>query len=357
MTASDRDLFVTRRPYVSAGLVVGLLVMFYIATLFADVLLTVFAGILLAILLAGLTQELSEGTALPRSLALLLSLIGLVGIVVGLWALAGPDISEQINALASLLPSATERLANRLQSTAENYEWVRRLLDPSQLNPSQLLPTVSSVVGGVTNAFRGTLRLVVNGFIVVFIGIYGAAAPHKYVNGVVRMVPPSHRTRAREILHAIGRALRWWLTGRFIMMLIVGVLTALGLSLAGIPSPVALGLVAALCSFVPYLGPILSVLPAVLVASVLGITEVLYVLLVYGTVQLLESYLIDPLVQARAVHIPPAAVITAQFLGGVGAGAAGVLFATPLVVVVIVLVQTLYIEDVLGDEISLLGEH
>lgn len=352
MSSSNHDSFVRRHPYATAGLAAGLLLLLYAATQLTEILFTVFAGILLAVFLAGVSRELSKDTILPRSLALLLTIVGLVGLVVGLWTLAGPDISAQINALADLLPSATERLANRLRTGAKEYEWVQQVIDPSQL-----LPPVSSVVGGVTNIFRGTLNLLVNGFIILFIGIYGAVAPHKYVDGVVWLVPPSRRPRAREIIHAIGRALRWWLTGRFIMMLIVGVLTALGLSLAGIPSPVALGLVAALFSFVPYVGPVVSVLPALLVASILSVTKVLYVLLVYSVVQVLESYLIDPLVQERAVHIPPAVVITAQFIGGIGAGAVGVLLATPLAVVVIVLVQTLYIEDVLGDDIPLLGEH
>lgn len=352
MPGSAHDSFITRRPYATAGVAAALLLVILLAAQFVAVLLTVFAGILLAILLGGISHELSHGTALPRGLALFLTIIGFAGILVGLWALAGPDISTQVNALADILPSATRRLADRLRTSAEEYKWLQRVLEPSQF-----LPPLSSVVGGVTNVFRNTLTVIVNTFIVFFIGIYGAATPEKYVEGIVWLIPKSRRPRAREILHAIGRALRWWLLARFIMMLIVGVLTAAGLSLAGIPSPIALGLVAALFSFVPYLGPILSVVPAVLVASVLSATKVLYVLLVYSTVQLLESYLIDPLIQERAVHIPPAAVITAQFIGGVGAGAVGVLLATPLAVVVIILVQTLYIEDVLGDDIALLGEH
>ncbi|MFB6098626.1 MAG: AI-2E family transporter [Salinibacter sp.] len=350
--SSQQDSFVTRRPYQTIGLVVGLLVLVYLATQLIEILFTVFAGILLAVFLSGIAQELTEDIHLPRPLALLLTLVGLVGLVVGLWSLAGPDISEQVNALAALLPDATERLAKQVRQSAQQYKWLQQFVDPTQL-----LPPVSSVIGRVTNVFRGTLNILVNVFIILFIGIYGAAAPHVYVDGIVRMIPKARRGRAREVLHAIGRALRWWLTGRFVMMVIVGILTGLGLQLAGIPSPVALGLVAALFSFVPYLGPVLSVLPALLVASVLGVTKVLYVLLVYGTVQLLESYLITPLVQQQAVHIPPATVITAQFIGGLGAGAVGVLLATPLTVVVIVLVQTLYIEDVLGDEVSLLGEH
>jgi len=352
MPPSREDSLISPRPYATMGLAIGFLLIVIVATRFLEVLFTVFAGILLGVFFSGVSNELTEETFLPRPLALLLILGGLVGFVMGLWALAGPDISEQVNALAGLLPDATERLARQVRARAQQYEWIRQFVDPTQL-----LPPVSSVIGRVTNVFQGTLNILVNVFIILFIGIYGAAAPQSYLNGIVRLIPPSSRSRAREVLYAVGRALRWWLAGRLILMVIVGVLTALGLHLVGIPSPIALGLVAGLFSFVPYLGPVLSVLPAVLVASVLGGTEVVYVLFVYGTIQLLESYLIAPLVQQQAVHIPPAAVITAQFIGGIGAGAVGVLLATPLTIVVIVLVQTLYVEDVLGDEVALLGEH
>ncbi|MCS3858763.1 AI-2E family transporter [Salinibacter ruber] len=352
MAASSPDSYISRRPYVTMGLTVAGVLVLVVATQLVEVLFTVFAGILLAVFLAGVTQDLTEDTRLPRPLAVALTLIGLGGVLVGLWALAGPDISEQASALATLLPDAAERLASRIRTTVQRYGWMQRYVDPSQL-----LPPVSSVLGRVTNVFRDTLNLLVNGFIILFIGIYGGAAPQSYLDGVVQLVPPSSRPRARDVLSALGRALRWWLTGRLILMLIVGVLTAVGLKVVGIPSPIALGLLAALFSFVPYLGPVLSVLPALLVASLIGPTEVLYVILVYGAVQLLESYLISPLVQQQAVHIPPATVITAQFIGGVSAGAWGVLLATPFAIVVIVLVQTLYVEDVLGDEVSLLGEH
>lgn len=334
------------------GAIVGLLALGYLLMQWAHVLFTVFAGILLAVFLAGGSRTVEAQTALPRPWALLLTILALLGIGVGLWALAGPDISEQARGLAALLPDAADRLEAQLRASAERYAWLRPFVDPSRL-----LPSVSSVLGRVTNVFRGTLTIVADVFIILFIGIYGAAAPAPYLNGVVRLVPPGRRPRAREVLYALGRALRWWLTGRLLMMGIVGGLTALGLYVVGIPSPVALGLVAGLFSFVPYLGPVLSVLPALLVASVVGGTEVIYVLGVYSAVQLLESYLIAPLVQQKAVHIPPAAVITAQFVGGISAGAVGVLLATPLTIVGIVLVQMLYVEDMLGDQVPLLGEH
>ena len=351
MSDSSR-LSLTRRPLVAAVLLVAALLGGYALFQVTGVLLTVFAGVLLAVFLSGMAERLCAHTPLPRPAALGTVVVALGGTLVGLWMLTGPDLSTQINALVALLPSAVDRLSMRLQGWAEQYAWIRQLI-----SPSELVPTATSVLGGVTNVFSVTVDVLVNVLIILFIGIYGAATPHSYTESAVRLVPPSGRKRAREILHALGRALRWWIVGRLTMMAVVGVLTAVGLSLVGIPSPLALGLVAALCSFVPYLGPVLSVGPALLVAFTLGSTKVLSVLVVYGVVQVLESYLIAPLVQERAVHIPPAAVITAQFVGGVVAGAVGVLLATPLAIVVIVLVQTLYVEDVLGDAVPLLGEH
>jgi predicted PurR-regulated permease PerM len=139
-------------------------------------------------------------------------------------------------------------------------------------------------------------------------------------------------------------------------MAVVGVLTAIGLWVAGVPLAFVLGLIAALLSFVPYIGPLAAVIPAALVALAEDPTKVIYVFALYGAVQLLESYLITPLIQERAVSIPPAVLIAAQVIMGVLAGAAGVLMATPLAVVLIVLVQMLYLEDVLGDSVSTLGE-
>jgi predicted PurR-regulated permease PerM len=117
-----------------------------------------------------------------------------------------------------------------------------------------------------------------------------------------------------------------------------------------------LGLIAALLSFVPYIGPIVSVIPAVFVALADTPTKVLYVIIVYVAVQILESNLITPLIQEQTVSLAPVVLVAAQLLMGVLVGVVGVFIATPLAVVCIVLVQMLYVEDVLGEAVTPLGE-
>lgn len=139
-------------------------------------------------------------------------------------------------------------------------------------------------------------------------------------------------------------------------MALIGILTHIGFLVTGVPLALALGFLAGVLSFVPYIGPILSLVPTLLVASLQGATLALYALAVYGIVQFAESNLISPVIQRRTVSIPPAFLVTAQVLGGVLAGGIGILLAEPAAVVVAVLIQTLYIEDVLNEPVSVIGE-
>jgi len=345
-----------RRPFanrvlIAVGIVAVSILTTYLFVVLSRVLLIVFAGVLVAVGLGGGADILQRRTPLgrPGGLAVVVTLAVLVPFLFS--GIAGPPLTGQINDLIVQLPAAAGAFRDRLAE----QQWTQRLLaDPTAIR--DLMPSPKEVMGGVTSAFSRTLGVVANVFVILFIGIYGAAAPGSYVGGIVHLTPKRHRARAREVIDALAHALRWWLVGRLTMMSVVGVLTTLGLWIAGIPTPLALGLLAALLSFVPYVGPILSFVPAVLVALTVSLTKVLYVVIVFGIVQTLESYVVTPLVQQRAVSMPPVILITAQIAMGVLAGATGVLLAAPLAVVVIVLLQMLYVEDVLGDSVQVLGQ-
>ena len=339
------------RVLVTVGIVAVSLLMLYLFVVLSRVLLVVFAGVLMAVGLGGGADILRRRTPLerPGGLAVVISLVLLTMFLLS--GLIGAPLTGQINDLIVQLPEAVARFRERLA----DQQWADRILaEPNTLR--DLMPTPKEVMGGVTSAFSRTMGVVANVFVILFIGIYGAADPKSYVSGVVHLTPMRHRERAKEVLNALAHALRWWLVGRLTMMSVVGVLTTLGLWIAGVPTPMALGLLAALLSFVPYVGPILSFFPAVLVALMVSLTKVAYVVLVFGLVQTLESYVITPLVQQRAVSMPPVILITAQIAMGVIAGATGVLLAAPLAIVVIVLLQMLYVEDVLGDSVRVLGQ-
>ena len=139
-------------------------------------------------------------------------------------------------------------------------------------------------------------------------------------------------------------------------MAVVALATALGLQLLGMPLAITLGLIAGLLGFVPGIGPILATVPAALVALLQSPLQVLYVVVLYVAVQLVEGYLLTPLVQRYTVALPPVLTVVGIVLLGVLLGGLGLVLAAPLTIVVFILVKMLYIEDVLGDVMEAPGE-
>lgn len=353
MTNSGRDSrsFVGKAAVV-VGLATTVVIVLYLLGHLAQMLLVVFGGVLFAVLLDGLTGQLARRTRLPHSISLAVVIVVLVALVVGSALFAGPRLGEQFSRLTDRVPAALEDI----QSTLGQYDWGKRIIDAIGSAKGDL-SAGSYVIGRVSGIFSTALGAVSAVLIVFFLGVYLAANPGLYTRNLTVLLPKRHRKRASEVLERVGTALRWWLVGRFASMAVVGILTSLGLWIAGIPLALTLGLIAAVLSFVPFIGPITSAIPAALVALADDPLLVIWVVIIYSIVQLLESYLITPLIQQRAVHIPPALLITVEILMAVLFGIVGILLATPLAVVGIVLVQMLYVEDALGEEVSVMGEH
>ena len=147
-----------------------------------------------------------------------------------------------------------------------------------------------------------------------------------------------------------ARTLKSWLAAQLISMTVVGVLTGIGLLLIGMPLAFILGIIAGLLAFIPNIGPVLAVAPALLLAFGEGPSMLLWVAAVYLSVQTLESYVITPLVQQERVDLSPALVIAAQLLFGVLFGLLGLALAMPLVAVGRMLIKELYVHDYLERE-------
>ncbi|HUH03074.1 MAG TPA: AI-2E family transporter [Kofleriaceae bacterium] len=314
------------------------------------VLLVGFAAILYAILLSGLARLLSDHTPLPYPLCLAGGLVATSGFLIGAGFLLGPRVAVELDRLVELAPDAIDRI----RGTLDDYGWGRAVLDQAPSADSVKLAP-SGVLGEAAGVFSTAASIVTNALVVLIVGLYMAFSPGRYVEIPVRLLPPSKRARGREVLLTLGLVLRRWLVGRAASMAVVGVLTWIGLTVLGVRLSLVLAVLAAVLSFVPNLGPVLSVIPAMLLGLLDSPAMAGYVALLYLGVQLFESYLITPLIEQRAVSLPPALLIMAQLLFGVLLGVPGLIIATPLVVVGVVLVQMLYLQDVLGDPIEVVG--
>ena len=267
----------------------------------------------------------------------------LAGIFGGLGVLLIPSLVEQTSQFSDMIPKALDSLHQTLKHSAPGGFLAQKLPEtPGDLTHMKALDFK------FLNAFQVTFGALGNVAIVGFVGFFLAWNPRLYLGGIVRLVPQKKREEAGDILQELGEVLRSWLLGRFISMGIIGAITVVGLWILGVPLPWTLGLIAALLSFIPNLGPIVSFVPAALLGWMEGGNSMLlYVFLLYGASQAIESYIITPMIQKKVTSVPPALLLSMQVLLGYTAGLVGLILATPLLVVLMVLVRTIYVERVL----------
>lgn len=329
------------------GIVTFVILILWLLTYVFDVILLLFAAILLAIFLRGLADLSRRYTNLSEGWSVLLVSLLLLLIVGGSVALLAPSVAEQVRHLRDELPKS----AQQASSYISQFSWGRTLIDqmPSADEIIQKIDasTVLSRVGGY---FSSTLGALGNFFVTILLAIYLASEPKFYTDGFVKLFPKNVRTRTHEILDAIGEMLGWWLIGKVASMIFIGLLTWIGLWILGVPLSLTLGLIAGLLSFIPNFGPIFSAVPAILLGFIDSPIKALYVLILFVVVQIIESNLVTPMIERRTVELPPALTVVAQLALGVLIGGLGLVLATPLLAVVMVLVQMVYIQDVLGDK-------
>lgn len=313
-----------------------------------DVLLLIFGASLVALMLRALADPIARRTRVPQTAALAIAVaLVLAAIVLAGW-LFGSETAAQLNELLQRLPAAWDALRERLAANefgAMVLEGVRGAsanLGVVALKLTQLTAAVSTFV--------------IELLLVAFGGLYLAGNPDIYRRGLLKLLPAGTRPRVAGALDASAHALRLWLLGQLVTMAAVGALTGLGLWLVGLPVPLALGLLAGLAEFIPYVGPILAALPGLLIALSVAPDAFWQALLVYLVVQQIESNAIVPLVARQVLALPPALAIFSVVALGLVFGPLGLIFAAPLSVLLVVFVGRLYVRETLGAAVTVPGE-
>lgn len=271
----------------------------------------------------------------PRWLALSTVIITLTLVLsIASWAF-GAQVSAELESLATRLPSAWEQLQERLEGTQ-----LAPLVNDAAERAGTLIENGISQLGMFVVSMGGSL---VSFFALIAGMVYFAAQPNLYRRGLLLLAPIKSRPRLGEALDESGRALRYWLGGQLVAMVVTGLLVGVSMWLLDVPAPLGLGVVAGLLDFVPLLGPLAAAIPALLLAFTVSPQTTLFVLIAYTIIQQIEGNIVLPLVQQRAVSLPPAMLLFSLFAASSLFGLAGLLLAAPLTVVAFVLVNRLYV--------------
>jgi predicted PurR-regulated permease PerM len=333
------------RVLTTTSIVIALLLLVALLWVGREVLLMMFAGLLLAVLLRFASNALSHYTGLGDRLSISLVLLLTVTLALLAALLAGPGIADELKELQSGLGESVHDVREQIEGTRIG-SWVAE--HAPEMSDDEYRQMWSRVGGFSATAF-GILSGVM---IVMFVGVFFAFNPGLYLSGMLRLVPVPRRARIKEVAEQVTVTLRWWLAGQLISMVFLWLTTWLALYLLGVPMAFILGLLTGLLTFIPYIGPLIAIIPIAMVAFVESPTLALTAVAVYFVIQNVDANVLMPLVFQRLVHLPPALTIAAQILMGTLAGVIGVVLATPLLAVVLVLVRTLYVEDVLRDDLD-----
>jgi len=328
-----RRIFLTALLWAAAAFTVFLLWQIRYAFLIA------FGSILVALLLIALADLLCKFVKLPRAIGLTVATLLVLGIVgVTMW-LFGAHLYSQFGDL--------------LRNIKSGELYVRQYFEGSGAPDvaNKVAEQGSSILTAfATSAFQVGLGFLVALVVVVITGIYLAAQPKLYRWGIAALFHPLRRAKVLQVIELVEATVKFWLLGQIILMIIVGLLTYAALMVLGIPSPVALALIAGIAEIVPYLGPFIGAVPALLVALTLGFVPAVWTAGAYLMVHLIEGYIAAPLVERKFITIPPALILLGLVVVEIIFGTGGVILAAPITVVVFVLVKMQYVDDPLEQE-------
>jgi predicted PurR-regulated permease PerM len=310
----------------------------------SDLLLLVFAAVLCAVALRALMAPLVEATGMREVFALACVVLLIVLFAAALVLQFGSRLSDQTTYLVQNAPAAFQALVQMLG------------LDLNALSRDFAGTAIGAIAARAVTIGSGIIEAVAAFVLIAVGGIYLAAAPQTYRHGLIAVFPERWRGQVTSTVNDSAFALSRWLRAQLIAMAIVGAMTGLGMWLVGVPSPLALGLIAGVTEFIPIVGPIVGAIPALLLASTLGWEVTLAALAVAIVVQQLENNLIMPFVVGRVVELPAAVGLFATVAMGLLFGPLGLLLGYPLAIVADVAIRRLYVREALGKPVEIPAE-
>ncbi|MGE5943665.1 MAG: AI-2E family transporter [Flavobacteriales bacterium] len=326
----------SKKVWITAGIFsfTVLIILFLIKTI--NSLLLILAGALIAIFFIGLSLMIERKTGWKRGICKAISVIGTLLLAISFFWLMGAKVQAQFSELSETIPETITNAKKTLEKSTFGEKVLETVTSEESLKKAQ-------VFGG--QFFQSTFGVFGDLYVVLFIAIFFTVNPNIYTRGLITLVPERGQAKAEEISKKLGEQLRNWLKGKLFSMFIVFVFTAIGLTILGLDLWLVLALLAGLLSFVPNFGPLIALIPALLIGLMDGTQTALIVLGIYVLVQFLESNFITPLVQQKLIKMPPAMILIAQLLMGALTGGWGLILATPITVIVIVMVQELYLNQ------------
>lgn len=365
------------------GLVAGVYLALRLLWVAQELVFLAFIGLLFGLALSAGADRL-ERRGLHRSVGAPLLLLVIFGSIGGLATVAAPSITSQLQDVQDQVPQVVGKVRGWVDAKAGGVTDL--LTDTTTARPKtpgstrthaaapdsaarpageaasdkgggvgDLAPQIGNVGHAFFAVFSSTLTALAGLILIVFMTLFIAIDPGLYHRGLMHLFPHESRARAGEVLRSVGYTLRRWLVTQLIAMVVIGLVSAGVLMLIGVRGAGALGIIAGLLEFIPFVGPIAAAIPAMAMGLLDSPQKALYVAIAFTVIQQAEGHLLIPLLMKDSLSLPPVLTILSQALMATVFGFLGLLVAVPLLGAVMVPIKLLYVEDVVGDDVGVPG--
>ena len=299
-----------------------------------NILLMAFSGVLIAVYFQGLAEFLQKKLKLNRKGAFITSVIGTLLFIVLLTWLIGATIQQQASELRNALPNTLHTVREKFSHSTIGQKIITY---SSGENSQKLLETMSTL-------FRSSFGVAGELYVILFFGIYFSVDPTLYQKGILSFFPKSKKNTGEIILRRIGEALKGWIKSNLIATVLISMLLAASLALAGLPVTIVLGLFAGILEIIPNFGPIIAMIPGLLLAITISTKTAIIVALIYTVCQTIVGGFVKPLIEKKIINLPPAVTFLSQLIMGILSGVLGIILAVPILCIIIILTDELYIK-------------
>jgi len=306
-------------------IILALLFLFYVR----DVIIIVFVSVIIATAINPWVDNFQK-KGIPRILSIVIIYTVIFGLISLAIALILPAITNQISLFIKNFPFIYQKISASLPGTeAQDTGLVETIQKSLQSIISALGNVTSSIFAGISNIFGGLFSLV--GILVIT--FYIVLIEDGFKKFISSVSPVKYQPYLLQLSERLQIRLSHWIKGQLILSLVIGTACFIGLVILGIPYALVLGLIAGLTEFIPYAGPVIGAVPAVLIALAISPWKAIFVVILYVIIQQLENNLLVPKIMQKVTGLNPIVVVIVMLLGAKLMGILGVLLALPVTII------------------------
>ncbi|OGF30549.1 hypothetical protein A2300_01690 [Candidatus Falkowbacteria bacterium RIFOXYB2_FULL_35_7] len=328
-------------------LVILLIIFLY---LIRDLILILFVSLILSSALSPGVDFLTK-KKIPRTLSILFFFLLFIAIAIAIITLIVPVLISQFSELLQSGPvyyNKLQTLFSSLQTFSAEHGQSDNFLKALNIFQSEISASAGGFIGSLFQFFGGIFSFVIT----LVLTFYLLLEENAIKRASQMIVPYKYHVFLSELINKIQKKISSWLKGQIVLSLLIGFFVFISMMTLGVKYALVLALLAFLGEFIPYLGPVLAALPAILVAFIDSPLKALFVFIIFVIIQQVENHILVPKIMQKAVGLNPLISILALLIGARLGGVMGVILAIPITTAIIVIISEIFTKDIKTDQIS-----